>query len=202
MTTSTSTPDDTTAETTPLETATATAATTPLETTGGATPAGQQTTAVLPADQYFSAQAQVPAAAGGYGTPPAGGFGSAADGSSAPAGGGYGSAGAGYGSPAGAASAPASPQTVPAPLPPRTNVLGVITLVLGILGFGVVPIVTGHIALSQIKRTGEEGRGLTLAGLILGYVTAAGWLAVVLFWIAVAGFATFGAVVGSAYSTY
>jgi hypothetical protein len=81
-----------------------------------------------------------------------------------------------------------------APLP-KTNTLGIITLVLGILGFGVVPVITGHIALNQIKKTGEDGRGITLAGLILGYVTVAGWLAVVLFWIGAAGLAVFGAIV-------
>jgi peptidyl-prolyl cis-trans isomerase B (cyclophilin B) len=31
-------------------------------------------------------------------------------------------------------------------------------------------IITGHIALSQIKRTGEGGRGLAIAGLVLGYI--------------------------------
>ncbi|MEA9986845.1 MULTISPECIES: DUF4190 domain-containing protein [Subtercola] len=49
-----------------------------------------------------------------------------------------------------------------------TNVLAIIALVLGF----VVPIggiVTGHIALSQIKKSGESGRGLALAGTIMGY---------------------------------
>ncbi len=33
----------------------------------------------------------------------------------------------------------------------------------------IVAIVTGHIALGQIKRTGEPGRGFAIAGLIIGY---------------------------------
>ena len=33
-----------------------------------------------------------------------------------------------------------------------------------------VAVITGHIALSQIKRTGEKGRGLAIAGLVLGYL--------------------------------
>lgn len=33
-----------------------------------------------------------------------------------------------------------------------------------------IGIVLGHISLSQIKRTGEDGRGLALAGLIIGYI--------------------------------
>lgn len=85
------------------------------------------------------------------------------------------------------------------PAQARTNVLGIITLVLGVLGFGLVPVITGHIALNQIKRTGEDGRGLTLAGLILGYVTLAGWLIVAFFWVAVAGLAVIGAAAGSGY---
>jgi hypothetical protein len=51
----------------------------------------------------------------------------------------------------------------------RTNVLAIVALILGI----VVPIggiICGHIALAQIKRTGEQGHGLALAGTILGYV--------------------------------
>jgi len=37
---------------------------------------------------------------------------------------------------------------------------------------GVVAIVTGHVARHQIKRTGEAGASLALAGLIGGYVAA------------------------------
>ncbi|UUO01118.1 DUF4190 domain-containing protein [Mycolicibacterium novocastrense] len=34
-------------------------------------------------------------------------------------------------------------------------------------------IIFGHIALSQIARTGEDGRGLAIAGLVISYVCAA-----------------------------
>ena len=34
-------------------------------------------------------------------------------------------------------------------------------------------IVFGHISLSQIKQTGEEGRGLAVAGLVISYVITA-----------------------------
>ena len=64
---------------------------------------------------------------------------------------------------------------------PRTNTLAIIALVLGFL----VPlggIICGHIALSQIKRTGEAGHGLALAGTVLGYVfTGLGILALILY---------------------
>ncbi len=36
--------------------------------------------------------------------------------------------------------------------------------------FSVLGIVFGHVALSQIKRTGEDGHGLAVAGLIVSYV--------------------------------
>jgi Domain of unknown function (DUF4190) len=35
---------------------------------------------------------------------------------------------------------------------------------------GVVAVVTGHVARHQIRRTGEAGSSLALAGLIIGYV--------------------------------
>ena len=51
----------------------------------------------------------------------------------------------------------------------RTNPLAIVALIAAF----VVPlagIICGHIALAQIKRTGERGHGLALAGTILGYV--------------------------------
>ena len=79
------------------------------------------------------------------------------------------------------ATAPASPHYGYPPVRP-TNVLGIVTLVLGVLGFAIVPVGTGHIALAQIKRTGDEGRGITIAGLVLGYIGLAGYtLAALLF---------------------
>ncbi|MDR4533083.1 DUF4190 domain-containing protein [Glutamicibacter sp. PS] len=58
--------------------------------------------------------------------------------------------------------------------PPGTNVFAVMALVLGIFT-GLFGIIFGHIALSQIKRTGERGSGMALTGLILGYVWLAFW---------------------------
>lgn len=60
--------------------------------------------------------------------------------------------------------------------PPRpSNTLAVLALVFGILG-GILAIPFGHVARSQIRKTGEDGSGLALAGLILGYIWLAGWL--------------------------
>ena len=100
---------------------------------------------------------------------------------------------------------PGSPQTAPAqqagPASPHysyppvrpTNVLGIITLVLGVLGFAIVPVVTGHIALAQIKRTGDDGRGITIAGLVLGYIGLAGYLLAALFFFGMLFLAAIGA---------
>jgi len=62
----------------------------------------------------------------------------------------------------------------------RTNGLAIASLACGLaqVAFGplatVPAIVLGHMARSQIKRTGEQGAGLALAGLLLG------WAAVIL----------------------
>ena len=67
------------------------------------------------------------------------------------------------------AAPPAPTPYASAPTGPKTNTLAIISLVLAfVVSLGAV--ICGHIALSQIKQTGENGRGLALAGLILGYV--------------------------------
>ena len=80
--------------------------------------------------------------------------------------------------------------TEPLPVPPApagagpvyttrsTNSLAIVSLVAGIAGYviphpfiaGIVAIITGHMARSQIRRSGEDGSGMALAGLILGYI--------------------------------
>jgi Domain of unknown function (DUF4190) len=69
-------------------------------------------------------------------------------------------------------SAPYGTTPYGAPLAPRTNTLAIVALVLG-LTVPIGGIIAGHIALGQIKRTGEGGHGLALAGTILGYVFTA-----------------------------
>jgi DUF1707 SHOCT-like domain/Domain of unknown function (DUF4190) len=62
----------------------------------------------------------------------------------------------------------------------KTNGLAIMSLVCGLAQFMFGPLATvpaivlGHLARHQIKRTGEQGAGLALAGLILG------WAAVIL----------------------
>lgn len=53
--------------------------------------------------------------------------------------------------------------------PNRTNGLAIASLVSSFF-ISLLGIILGHIALNQIKRTGEGGRGLAIAGLIIGYI--------------------------------
>lgn len=64
------------------------------------------------------------------------------------------------------------PDSAQAPLPQpslaRTNVLAVSAIVAA-FPMPVAGIVLGHLALAQIRRTGEQGYGLALAGTVVGY---------------------------------
>lgn len=72
-----------------------------------------------------------------------------------------------------------------APPKPQTN--AVLSLVLSCAGFvtcgitSIVGVVFGHIAMGRIKRGEEEGHGMAVAGLIVGYLVIAGWLAYLAF---------------------
>src|SRR4051794_434926 len=59
---------------------------------------------------------------------------------------------------------PVAPYGYGYPPAPRTNTLAIVSFVSAFI-VSVVAVITGHIALSQIKRTGEGGRGFALAGL-------------------------------------
>ena len=75
----------------------------------------------------------------------------------------------------------AAPSQPPAYQPPYsyakrgTNVLAVVTLVTALVGMAIVPVICGHISLSQMKRTGEEGSALAVVGLVLGYLELIGY---------------------------
>ncbi|MFC6324414.1 DUF4190 domain-containing protein [Microbacterium koreense] len=61
---------------------------------------------------------------------------------------------------------------------PRTNVLAVISMIASIVGaVWIIPFfgslagaIMGHIALRQVARTGEKGRGMALAGVLVGWI--------------------------------
>ena len=63
----------------------------------------------------------------------------------------------------------------------RTNPLAIVSLISAFV-LSLVAVITGHIALHQIKRTGEGGRGLAIAGVTIGYAgLVAGTIAIVIF---------------------
>jgi hypothetical protein len=79
----------------------------------------------------------------------------------------------------------------PYPPAPPTNGLAIAALVCGVGGFVVglsfIPaIICGHLARRQIRQTGERGAGLALAGLILGYVGIALFIALIAVFLAIA----------------
>ena len=66
----------------------------------------------------------------------------------------------------------------------RTNGLAIAALMLGVCGFALLPVILGHVALGQIRRTGAGGSALAIVGLVLGYLALAAYLVAA---IAVAG---------------
>jgi hypothetical protein len=139
-----------------------------------------------------------PAAPAEYGTPPAYGAAPPAYGATTPPA--FGATPPAYGS---APAYGAAPSYSPAPTygsapaysgggygaQPKTNTLAIVSLIAGIVGLVLIPllgsltaVITGHMSLSQIKRTGEGGRGLGLTGTILGWVgLALGVIGVIIF---------------------
>jgi hypothetical protein len=66
---------------------------------------------------------------------------------------------------------PASqPAATPAPTE-KWNVLSIVAFVIVFFGFSIISIILGFIGLNQIKKTGERGRGLALAAIIIGFVS-------------------------------
>ena len=60
--------------------------------------------------------------------------------------------------------------------PSKLNTLSVVSIASAATGFGAVAgIITGHVALSQLRHSAEKGRGLAIAGLIVGYTGIAGF---------------------------
>lgn len=78
--------------------------------------------------------------------------------------------------------------------PRPTNSMAIVALVTSLL-LAPLGIIFGHISLSQIKRSGEDGRGLAIAGLVIGYLGTA--LAAVGIAIVVAGVAAFNSALHS-----
>jgi uncharacterized protein DUF4190/uncharacterized protein DUF1707 len=68
----------------------------------------------------------------------------------------------------------------------RTNGFAIGSLVCGIVPFfgGIPAIILGHVARGQIRRSGDRGDGMAIAGLVLGYLWVSLWVLILLFGIA------------------
>ncbi len=67
-----------------------------------------------------------------------------------------------------------------------TNGFAIASLVVSLTCFGgILAVILGHVALSQIKRSQEEGRGLAIAGLVIGYIGLALTVLYVLMYVAI-----------------
>ncbi len=96
------------------------------------------------------------------------------------------------------------PQAIPTQVQTQSSGLATASLVCGICGFvlgpvtGIPAIITGHMALSQIKKSGEviQGKSMAMAGLIMGYFTT-----VLMALLATAGFAAGNAAIQKAKKT-
>ena len=75
-------------------------------------------------------------------------------------------------------------EKAPAPKPAKAkydftklNTLAVVSAATAATGFGAVAaVITGHVSLSQIKKTGENGRGWAIAGVAAGYTVIGLWI--------------------------
>jgi hypothetical protein len=85
----------------------------------------------------------------------------------------------------------------------ETNRLAVLSLVSALVSWVVLPgvaaviaVILGHLARRQIRETGEQGGGLALVGLLLGYInlltSVIGVVIGVLFWTAIVAYLTYG----------
>jgi Domain of unknown function (DUF4190)/GYF domain 2 len=93
----------------------------------------------------------------------------------------------------GGAAAPAVPPVQPGAVPmssvAKTEPLAIWSLVLSLVGLfccgfvvGIGGVVCGHLALSKLQREPQlQGRGLAIAGLIIGYLAIVFWLIYVVF---------------------
>ncbi|MBA7621933.1 hypothetical protein ES703_29303 [subsurface metagenome] len=93
-----------------------------------------------------------------------------------------------------ATKAPKAPAAAPAPAPraaagERTSGLAIAALVMGIAAFvvfgplAVLAIIFGAIGISQANKDPNlKGKGMAVAGLVLGIIAVAGWVIVMIVW--------------------
>lgn len=83
---------------------------------------------------------------------------------------------------------PAYPSYYAGPMPQSTNGMAIASLACSIASYFVLPVIGailgvifGHMALSQLKASQEQGRGMAVAGLVIGYIHLALFVLVLLF---------------------
>jgi hypothetical protein len=97
---------------------------------------------------------------------------------------------------------PVAPPPLVQPQLATTNSLAITSLICGIAQFMFGPLATipavvcGHMARSQIRRTGEQGAGMALAGLILGWIGVGFTVLVVIAAVAIVAAVSSGSGVG------
>lgn len=57
------------------------------------------------------------------------------------------------------------------------NTLAVVSIASAVTGFGAAAaVITGHVSLAQIKKSGQAGRGFAIAGIAAGYTVIGLWI--------------------------
>jgi hypothetical protein len=90
----------------------------------------------------------------------------------------------GYGQPSSYGQQPAygqPPAAVYPPAGPSTDGFAIGALVTGLLGMAIVPLILGMVALGRIKKNGTGGKGMAIAGIVLGILEIIGWILFIVF---------------------
>ena len=53
----------------------------------------------------------------------------------------------------------------------KWNVLSIVAFVISLLGFNIIAVILGFIALNQVGKSGDRGKGFANAAIIIGLVT-------------------------------
>ncbi len=73
----------------------------------------------------------------------------------------------------------------------RTNGLAIASFVFALLGFAIIPVALGHVAVAQIKRSGDGGTAFAVIGLVLGYIQVVVIVMAIVLTVSGVGFAVF-----------
>ena len=66
---------------------------------------------------------------------------------------------------------PVPAQQQSAPSSEKWNVLSIIAFVISLLGFNIIAVILGYVALNQVNKSGERGKGFANAAMIIGLVS-------------------------------